>query len=118
MPWLFNPQNMAQTLTMRNGRTLRLPARKKHYLAPELMSGDVHNKAARGIIRNLGEDRVVKRQEVKSDTSSKHHQSHGMVGAVSEESVALSRSKFKRGARRKAQKNASTPTSKKKKFGE
>ncbi len=115
MPWLFNPQNMAQTLTMRNGRTLRLPPRKRHYLAPELMSGDVHNKTARGIIRNLGEDRVVKQQEVKSDTSSKHHPSRDMVGAVSKESVAAASSKSKRSAKKRAPKNAST--NKKKKSG-
>ncbi len=114
MPWLFNSQNMALTLTMRNGRTLRLPASKKYYLAPELMSGDVHDKAARGIIRNLGEDRVVNQQGVKSDTSSKHHPPHDMVGAVSEESVTAGTPKSKRSARKQApKKNASTGKRKK-----
>ncbi len=114
MPWLFNPQNMAQTLKMRNGRTMRLSARKREYLPPQLMSGDIRMMATRGIIRNLGEDPVVKRQEVKSDTSSNHHQSRDMVGAVSEESVtATTSSKTKRSARKRAPKNASTGKKKK-----
>ena len=116
MPWIFNPQNMAQTVVLRNGTTLRLPARKRHYIPAELMSGDVHQKCNRGQISNLGEDRVVIQQGVKSDTSSSHHPSHDMVGAVPKESVAPSSSKSKRSARKRATaKNVST--GKKKKAG-
>lgn len=115
MPWLFNPQNMAQTLTMRNGLTLRLPARKKHYLAPELMSGDIQDKARRQLIRNLGGDPVVKEREVKSDTSSSHHQARDMVGAVSGENGATAPKSKRSAKKRTTAKSAST--GKKKKSG-
>ena len=114
MPWLFNPKNMAQTVTMRNGRTLRLPARKKHYLEPELMSGDIHGMASRGLIRNLGEDRVVKQQEVKSDTSSSHHKDRDKVSAVSEESAASTSSTSKRSASKRATAKSASKGKKKK----
>jgi len=101
---------------MRNGRTMRLAARKREYLAPQLMSGDIQTKATRGLIRNLGEDRVVKQQEVKSVTSSDHHKDRDMVGAVSEESAAGASSPSKSSARKRTTaKNAST--GKKKKSG-
>jgi hypothetical protein len=117
MPWLFNPQNMTQTLTMRNGKTLRLPARKRHYLVPQLMSPDIQAKTKRGLVRNLGEDRVVNQQGVKSDTSSSHHTPRDMVGSVSEESVTDSKPSKKRSARKRTtEKNAST--GKKKKSGQ
>ena len=109
MPWLFNPQNMTQTVTLRNGRLLRLPARKRYYLEPEQMSGDIQGKVTRRLIRNMGEDRVVKQQEVKSDTSSSHHNDHDMVGAVSgEDSVTKSAKKKRSATKRATAKKAST----------
>lgn len=109
MPWLFNPQNMTQTLTLRNKRTLRLPARKRYYLEPEQMSGDIQGKVTRGLIRNMGGDRVVKQQEVKSDTSSSHHNDRDMVGAVSGGNPVTKIAKKKRSAtKRTTAKKAST----------
>ena len=115
MPWLFNPSNMTQTLTMNNGLTLRLPARKRHYLAPQLMSGDIRGKVDRKLVRNLGEDRVVKQQGVNSVTSSDHHKDHGMVGAVSVTKSTEDESKKVSARKRSTRKNAST--GKKKKSG-
>ena len=102
MPWLFNPSNMTQTLTMNNGRTLRLPARKKHYLAPQLMSGDIRGKVDSRLVRNLGEDRVVNQQGVKSVTSSDHHADRVMVGADSETKTAVTGSTSNKSARKRS----------------
>ena len=117
MPWLFNPQNMTQTLTLRNGTTLRLPARKRYYLEPSRMSGDIQSKTASGLIRNMGGDRVVKQQEVKSDTSSRHHNDHDMVAAVSGETSVTKKVATKKRSARKRATGKSASTGKKKKSG-
>ncbi len=117
MPWLFNPQNMAHTLTLRNGQTMRLAARKRDYVPPELMTGDIRTKASRGLIRNLGEDRATKQQEVKSDTSSGHHKDRDKVSAVSEESTASSSSSSKRSARKRPTAKSASAGKKKKSGG-
>ena len=117
MPWLFNSQNMTQTLTLRNGLTLRLPARKRYYLEPSQMSGDIQAKTTRGLIRNMGEDRVVKQQEVKSDTSSRHHNDHDMVAAVSGETSVTKKVATKKRSARKRATGKSASTGKKKKSG-
>ena len=117
MPWLFNPQNMTHTVTLRNGLSLRLPARKRYYLEPEQMSGDIQTKVTRGLIRNMGGDRVVKQQEVKSDTSSRHHNDHDMVAAVSGETSVTKKVETKKRSARKRATEKSASTGKKKKSG-
>lgn len=101
MPRLFNPQRKSEPVTLADGTTLHIRAKARIYIAPDKMTGVIWGLVKAKKLVNRGGDPApvapIPRQpapppklpalppklEVKSDTSSGHHQSRASVSSKS-----------------------------------